>query len=390
MRHALFLALAYMRFHRGKSLALIVSIALIAAVPAATRIVLQASERALNQRAETSPLVLGARGSALDLTLAALYFTNAPPATIPFAASEAVWDSGLATAIPLSVGFSAKGLPVVGTTLDYFDYRGLAVASGRPLGLIGETLLGADAATRLALQPGDTLITDAGTLFDLAGSYPLELTVAGVLQPNGTADDGAVFVDLKTAWIIAGIGHGHEAIKADPNAPGDLPVVASPAIRQFTRITPDNIESFHLHAGSETLPLSAVLVVPNDAKSGAILQGRYLEAGNPYHLIVPAEVIKGLLSTLFRIGRILDAVVLVVGAAALIAIALALTLATQLRAPEMQTLFRLGAHRATIARALAAQIGLILLGGAVLAATLLLPLTYYSSIIAAALVAAAP
>ena len=87
---------------------------------------------------------------------------------------------------------------------------------------------------------------------------------------------------------------------------------------------------------------------------------------------------------------LLDLVVGIVGAATLIAIALALSLATQLRATEMDTLFRLGAHRATIAKAIGAQILLILGFGAALAATLLIPLAYLSPTLATLMLAAAP
>jgi len=386
MTNALFLALAYMRFHRIASAALIMAIALIAAVPVGTRVVLNASENALGTRAAATPLILGARGSSLDLTLAALYFTDAVTVPVTQGDADAVWDSGLAMAIPLHVGFTARALPVVGTAVDYFDFRGLAVAAGRPMAQIGEAVLGAGAAARLGLKPGDTLVTDAQNLFDLAGAYPLELTIAGVFAPNGTADDRAVFVEMKTVWIIAGIGHGHDAVQSV----NGQSVVASPAIQQFNRITPENIDTFHLHQNTALLPASAVLVVPYDAKSAAILQGRYLEGDNPLHLIIPATVIEGLLQTLFRIGRILDAVVLIVGAATVTAIALALSLATQLRAGEMQTLFRLGAHRATIAKTIGAQIAIILSLGAVLAATIVIPLAYLSPQIAAMLVAAAP
>ncbi len=383
MRNALFLALAYMRFHRVASAALILSIALIAAAPVATRLVLGAAEAALGARAAATPLVLGARGSSLDLTLAALYFRGGVTTPVTHAAVDAVWDSGLAVAIPVHTGFTARALPVVGTVIDYFDFRRLRVAEGRLLGQIGEALLGAEAAVTLGLAVGDTLVTDAQNLFDLAGTYPLELTVAGVLERAGTPDDGAVFVDMKTVWIVAGIGHGHEDISG--GATGTT--TASPALRQFKRVTPENIDTFHLHQDNSLLPVSAVLIAPHDARSATILQGRYLERDNPVHLIVPTAVIDGLLQTLFRIGRILDAVVVVIGAATAVAIALALSLATQLRQDEMQTFFRLGAHRATIAQAIFAQIMLVILFGAALAATLLAPISLLSDRIASAIVA---
>ncbi len=379
MRHALTLALAYLRFHWRSSGALTLCIALIVAVPVATRLILNAAQQGLGDRARQTPLLLGARGSTLDLTLAALYFDGAVPGEVTQGAVDAVWGSGLGLAIPLHLGLTARQASLVGTTMDYFDFRGLTLARGRPLAQIGEAVLGASAARRLGLGPGDTVVTDARTLFDLEGVYPLELTVAGVLAPARSADDDAVFVDMNTVWIVAGIGHGH----TEPIASADgLPVVANPAIRQFNRITPDTIASFHVHADPAALPVSAVIVVPDDDRAAAILQGRYLEAADPLQLIAPVAVIDRLLGTLLRIGRLLDLVVAVVGAATLIAVALALTLATRLRAAEMATLFRLGAHRLTIVRIIGAQIGVILVLGLVLAATFLIPFAWLSPTIA--------
>ena len=61
-------------------------------------------------------------------------------------------------------------------------------------------------------------MSDPENVFDLAGSYPIIMHVRGVLAPTGTADDGAVFVDIKTEWLIMGIMHGHQDVeKADPS-----------------------------------------------------------------------------------------------------------------------------------------------------------------------------
>lgn len=36
--------------------------------------------------------------------------------------------------------------------------------------------------------------------------------MVGVFKKSHTSDDLAVFVDLKTAWVIQGLGHGHQDI----------------------------------------------------------------------------------------------------------------------------------------------------------------------------------
>ena len=104
---------------------------------------------------------------------------------------------------------TARSRPIIGTTPDYFRQRGLAVRAGRLPILVGEAVLGATVARDLGLGPGDTLLSDYEKPYDISTTYPLKMHVSGVLAESGSPDDGAVFVDVKTAWVIEGIGHGH-------------------------------------------------------------------------------------------------------------------------------------------------------------------------------------
>jgi hypothetical protein len=79
---------------------------------------------------------------------------------------------------------------------------------GRQIAVLGEAVVGARVAGRLDLGPGDTVVSSPENLFDLDGVYPLQLQIVGVLTPTGTPDDEAVFVDIKTTWVIAGIEDG--------------------------------------------------------------------------------------------------------------------------------------------------------------------------------------
>ena len=139
--NALYLAFAYLRYHWARSLIMVLVAALIMFVPVATQTLLATSERALVARGEATPLLLGARGSQLDLTMAALYFSEERPDPVPMREVEDVWDSGLAVPIPVHTAFSSNGFRIVGTTLDYFDFRALAFAEGRGLSLLGDSLL---------------------------------------------------------------------------------------------------------------------------------------------------------------------------------------------------------------------------------------------------------
>lgn len=379
MTDAIFLALAYLRYNAAKTAVLVVAIALIVAAPAAVSMFLDASERRLAERAQQTPLVVGARGSRLDLVMSALYFTDDRPATITQGVSEEIWDSGLGEAYPIHARFTASGAPLVGVSIDYFDFRGLRIAEGRSLAVLGEAVLGADVAARLGLGPGDVLFSDPENLFDLAGVYPLLMNVVGVFAPTGGPDDRAVFIDLRTAWVIEGIGHGHEdvlegtAIGQDAGA-----LLANPAITQYAEITPENIDSFHFHGDPSGFPVSAVVVAPFDHRSATVLRGRYLEDDQREQVVEPETVMQALLESVFRIKRVLDAVMLVIGVGAVVAIGLAVFLSVALRRGEIETAFKLGGRRAMIARLITAEslIVLCLAGG--LASLLILGMSAFA------------
>ncbi|MEL7465050.1 MAG: ABC transporter permease [Pseudomonadota bacterium] len=370
--NALFLAFAHLRFTWARSLIVILIGAMILAVPLVSQTILTGGQEALTKRADATPLVLGARGSRLDLVMSAVYFSEDRTDPVTMAASEAVWDSDLALPIPLHTAFQTNGARIVGTSLDYFDFRELEIALGRPFAVLGEAVLGANVAERLKLGVGDAIVSSPENLFDLDGVYPLEMTIAGVLAPTGGPDDEAVFVDVKTAWVIAGIGHGHEDVVTAEEAADGETVRAAASIVEFNRISSENIDSFHFHGDPDDYPITAVLIAPYDQRSATILRGRYLDPENPVQLVSPPKVIGGLVDRIFRIKSLLDAVSLIVGVAAFAAIGLALYLGWRLRAPEMVTAKRIGAGRGTILSLAAAEVALLLVGALAIAAMIVM------------------
>ena len=74
MKHVIFMAWRYLRFYWGKTAVLVASISLILFVPAGLNVLVEQGAEVLTARAEATPLLIGAKGSAVDLTLSALYF----------------------------------------------------------------------------------------------------------------------------------------------------------------------------------------------------------------------------------------------------------------------------------------------------------------------------
>jgi putative ABC transport system permease protein len=381
---SLYIAWKYVSFNKIKTATLIACITLISFLPMALQLLLGESERQLMSRAVTTPLVVGAKGSALDLVMNTLYFGNEVPELITQNASEQVMDTDLALAIPVYVRFRARGNPIVGTTLDYFEFRGLKVAEGRNLAMLGDCVLGAKVAESLDLKPGDSLVSSPETLFDLAGIYPLKMKVAGVLQKSYTSDDLAVFVDLKTAWIIQGLGHGHQDVTKlkDPTLVlkrTESNVAATAKLYHYTEISEANMEAFHLHGNLGTYPITAVIAVPHEDKSGTILRGRYLSKEETHQIVRPDVVIDGLLQNIFRIKNVLDAVISVVAFATILVIVLVFALSLRLRQREIETIFKLGCSRMTIARLVSAEILIIVVTSGVLCGAMVFGIDQYAN-----------
>lgn len=372
--NALFLAFAWLRWTPVRTGVFIIVGAVILAVPMVTRLVLADAQTSLGSRALQTPLVLGPRGSQLDLAMSALYFSDSNPPSITRADEDAIWESGLGLPIPLHTAFRASGFPVVGTSLDYFDFRGLQVVAGRKFAVLGEVVLGAEVAKALGLKIGDKLLSSADNLFDLDGSYPLEMTVVGILAATGSSDDEATFTDVKTAWVIEGIGHGHDDVVLSGSV-DDQAALAS--VREFQVITNENIDSFHFHGEPESYPLSAIIVVPNDLKSSTLLRGRYLDATNPVQIIVPKDVIQALIARIFRIATLVDAVAALAGLSALVAMALALYLSWSLRSAEMGLAKKIGAGRWTILRIALSEVAILVLCSSI--AALSIAMLFHSS-----------
>ena len=375
MMDSLYIAWQYVTWNRGKTLVLITSITLIAFLPMTLQVLLNESEQQLRSRAVETPLLLGARGSALDLVMNSLYFDDEIPQQISMRAVRQVEATGLGFPIPLYVRFQSRGFPVVGTTLDYFDFRELQVAEGRMLAVLGESVIGADVAERLGVGAGDDLVSSPENLFDIAGIYPLKMKVTGVLARSHSPDDLAVFVDVKTAWVIEGLGHGHQDLAKTRDTSvilkqDERSVTANARLMQYAEITADNIDSFHFHGDDSGYPLTAVLVLPDDTKSAAMLRGRFLDDAN-YQITKPDDVIDGLMENIFRIKKVIDAVIVIVAIATLLTIVLVFILSLRIRRDEMDTIFRIGCSRMTTARLLVAEILIILMTSAVLCAGLL-------------------
>lgn len=361
MRDCLYLAWKYLLHHRLTTALLVASITLILFLPAALQSIVASAEQHFRFRAKSTPLVIGPRGSALDLVLQSVYFDKPSGETMRFEQLLRVKEQELASVIPLHTKFSARDNQLVGTTQDYLKMRRLRLSSGRTWKMLGECVVGARAAHRLRIQVGDKIPVSQSSAFVL-GDAPLRLRVVGLLATTETPDDEVFFTDLETCWIAEGLGHGHTPSAKHGSLQGG----------QYTDITEENVGSFHFHGDRGRFPMTSMLVMPHDEKCETILLGQYFSPDETVQIIRPSVVIDSLLAKIVMIRSFLFAAIALVSIVTLAMMALVMALSIRLRRSELLTMRKLGCARHRIAAILGSQIALIFLSSLVIASALTL------------------
>lgn len=371
MRGAWGLAWLRLRRHPLSTGILVVCLGLTIALPWTGRVLVEDYRAELLARASSTPLVLGERGDRFDVVLAALYFRTGRAGFVPYPEAERLATEAPGVVVPVSARSTAQGAPLVGTTLEYFEQRGLRAASGDLPVFAGEVVLGSSLAMELGLGVGDTLFSDVRELYDLAVPPALKLRVCGVLAPSQGADDGAAFVDLTTCWVLEGFAHGHDdPQEIDPDyvlGGNDEGVVVSGALLTYQEITPENLADFHDHGDPERLPLTALLYWPASDKDATLVRTRVNQRG-AFQMLRPVEVVDELLAYVLRVKQLMDGLSWVLGLVTLALGTLVYALSSRLRAAEFRTLRRMGCPPAFVGRLVLSEVFAVVVGGAVLAA----------------------
>lgn len=189
-------------------------------------------------------LIVGARTSPVQLTLSTVFHLGGVTHGMSWASAQRIADHPLvAWTIPVSLGDSHRGFPVLATSEDYFrhfrygDRRALALADGRPFGAVFETVLGAEVARRLGYRVGDRIVLSHGEPAHGDDDHHADhadkpFVVTGILAPTGTPVDRTVHIRLD----------GMEAIHLDWQAGAPVPGMSiPPALVGKFQLTPTHI-----------------------------------------------------------------------------------------------------------------------------------------------------
>jgi putative ABC transport system permease protein len=158
-------------------------------------------------------LVVGAKGSPMQLILSSIYHIDIPTGNIPFAAHATLSQNRMVKKIiPLALGDSYRGFRIVGTNTDYIGHYGGELAEGKMFDAPLQAVFGAQAAAKTGVRIGTNFTGSHGLSQGGEEHVDAPFTVAGILKPTGTVLDRLVLTPVESVWRVHEIMHG-----IDPN-----------------------------------------------------------------------------------------------------------------------------------------------------------------------------
>lgn len=160
-------------------------------------------EERLSKDARGIHLVVGAKGSPLQLVLSTVYHVDIPTGNISLAEASKIGKHRLvANAIPLALGDAYGGFRIVGSKHSYPASYMAEVDNGRLWEKPFETTIGARVMKETGLKIGDTFIGGHGVTGTGARHEEDAYRVVGVFKTTNTVIDRLIMTALESVWII--------------------------------------------------------------------------------------------------------------------------------------------------------------------------------------------
>lgn len=161
-------------------------------------------------------VVVGAKGSPMQLILSGVFHIDVPPGNVPLhAVREMEKHPMVASVIPISLGDNFQGFRIVGTSHAYPAHYGATLTSGTLWTEPMQAVVGATAARKLGLQVGSRFAGSHGLGTGGHAHGDSTYTVSGVLAPNGSVLDRLILTDTASVWKVH---EDHTAVDADDRA----------------------------------------------------------------------------------------------------------------------------------------------------------------------------
>ncbi|MFC3878591.1 ABC transporter permease [Algoriphagus namhaensis] len=175
-------------------------------------------ENTINRDAEGIDLVVGAKGSPLQLILSSVYHVDFPTGNIPMKEAKGLLRNRLVEkVIPMALGDNYMGYRIIGTNHDYLELYGATFASGEAWTRPFEVVLGSAVAKAEGLKVGDTFEGSHGISVGSHAHDQHDFEVAGILEPSGKVIDRLVLTSIESVWFTHDESEDEEESGVEPD-----------------------------------------------------------------------------------------------------------------------------------------------------------------------------
>ena len=172
------------------------------------------TETFLNSQYKTNmagiDLVVGAKGSPLQLILSSVLHIDAPTGNIPLDEVKKVQQNPLVKqTIPIALGDNYKGFRIVGTNSNYLQLYGCKFETGNLFAKPLDAVIGANVAEKTNLKIGDTFTGVHGFMDEGHSHGEFSYTINGVLKKSGNVSDNLILTPVESVWMVHSHNHEH-------------------------------------------------------------------------------------------------------------------------------------------------------------------------------------
>jgi putative ABC transport system permease protein len=155
----------------------------------------------LQNNAKNIDLVVGAKGSPMQLILSSIFYIDFPTGNIPLADAELLRQNPMVKlSVPLALGDSYKSFRIAGTDSNFIRLYGLKIAKGRYWHTDFEVTVGSTVAERLRLHIGDKFFGAHGLTNGGDQHKAHAYIVSGILTPQGNVSDNLILTNIASIW----------------------------------------------------------------------------------------------------------------------------------------------------------------------------------------------
>ncbi|WP_339705542.1 ABC transporter permease [uncultured Kriegella sp.] len=163
----------------------------------------------------TIEMVVGAKGSPLQLVLSSVLHIDNPTGNIAYSEVAKMKKNPLVKeVVPISYGDNYKGYRIVGSTLGFAKVYNANLLEGREVENAMEAVLGNDIAQQSGLKVGDTFVSSHGLTENSIEQHNESFKVVGIYKPTYKVIDRLIVTNLASIWHVHQHG-GHEEQEHD-------------------------------------------------------------------------------------------------------------------------------------------------------------------------------